>query len=229
MNKIKRAIPSLFTAGNLMLGVFSIVYSAQNQMTGAAIAIFLAAVLDFFDGFVARLLKAESEFGKQFDSMADCVTFGVAPAILLFYLTEPYLIGWGRYAALFLALFAAIRLAIFNIDTRQTSSFIGLPSPAMGITVASFPLIIEFDKFNVTPIILHPWFTPIFAVVFCYLMVAELPLFALKFKNFSWESNKLTYTFLVLCIGFLVVFQFLGIPFIIFTYVFLSVINKFAN
>lgn len=229
MKRFRKSIPSWFTAGNLVLGVFGIVFSAKSEFIGAASCIFLAAVLDFADGFVARLLKAESAFGREFDSLADAVTFGVCPALLLFYMTEPYVPGWTRYTAMFLALTAVIRLAKFNVDTRQTTKFIGLPTPAMALTIASFPFIIEYDQFNVGRFIFEPWFVVVFSLSLSFLMVSSLPLFALKFKSYQWQQNKLQYTFIILSIGFLALFQFLGIPFIVLAYIFLSMISKFAT
>lgn len=229
MKYLRILIPNAFTAGNLLLGVLSIVYAAKGEMTGAGLSIFLAAFLDFFDGFTARLLRSASDFGKEFDSLADTVTFGAAPSLLLFYLTEPYITGWSRYLVLLLALASAIRLARFNTIDSGKPGFNGLPTPAMGITVASFPLIIEFDKFNIATLLLHPLFAPVFALVFSGLMVSTLPMFSLKFKSFGWEQNKLTYSFLALCLGILALLQFVGIPFIVLTYVFLSFINTFAN
>ncbi len=229
MKRFRKSIPSWFTAGNLILGVFGIVFSAKSEFIGAASCIFLAAVLDFFDGFLARLLKAESAFGKEFDSLADAVTFGVCPALLLFYLIEPLVPEWTRYSAILLALAAVIRLAKFNVDTRQKSQFIGLPTPAMALMVASFPFIIEYDHFNVGRYIFEPLFVIVFSVLLSFLMVSSLPLFALKFRSYQWQQNKLQYTFIIFSIGFLALFQFLGIPFIVFSYIFLSLIRKFAT
>jgi CDP-diacylglycerol--serine O-phosphatidyltransferase len=229
MIRIRKSIPSWFTGGNLLLGVMSIIFSAKGEMTGASICIFLAAILDFFDGFVARALNAMSDFGKEFDSLADMVTFGAAPALLLFYMTESLGVGVFKYATLLLALFAGIRLAIFNVDTRQTLGFIGLPSPAMGITVASFPLIIEFQKIPLDHWISNPWFVLLFSGLFAFLMVAPLPMFSLKFKNFTWNDNQNTFIFLATCLIWLVVFKFMGIPFIIITYIIWSLVHTFAS
>jgi CDP-diacylglycerol--serine O-phosphatidyltransferase len=229
MIRIRKSIPSWFTGGNLLLGVMSIIFSAKGEMTGASICIFLAAILDFFDGFVARALNAMSDFGKEFDSLADMVTFGAAPALLLFYMAESLGVGVFKYATLLLALFVGIRLAIFNVDTRQASGFIGLPSPAMGITVASFPLIIEFQKFPLDHWISNPWFVLLFSGLFAFLMVAPLPMFALKFKNFTWNDNQNTFIFLATCIIWLAVFKFMGIPFIIISYIIWSLVHTFAS
>lgn len=229
MNRVRKSIPSWFTAGNLLLGVMSIVFSSKGEMTGASICIFLAAILDFFDGFVARALNAASDFGKEFDSLADMVTFGAAPSLLLFYLSETMGIGFFKYASFLLALFAGIRLAIFNIDSRQSSGFIGLPSPAMGITVASFPLIIEFQQYNLETWMSSPWFALIFSGSFAFLMVAPLPMFSLKFKNFTWVDNRSTFIFLAMCLILLLLFKFMGIPFIIITYIIWSLVHTFAS
>lgn len=229
MNRVRKSIPSWFTGGNLLLGVLSIVFSAKGEMTGASICIFLAAILDFFDGFVARALQATSNFGKEFDSLADIITFGAAPALLLFYIAESYGIGLFKYSTLLLALFAGIRLAIFNVDTRQVSGFIGLPTPAMGITVASFPLIIEFQSFRLEDWVSNPWFVLLFSGLFAFLMVSPISMFAMKFKNFTWADNRTTFVFLITCAILLAVFKFMGIPFIIITYIIWSLVHTFAS
>lgn len=245
----KSAIPNGLTLGNLLMGVLGIIFSFHGEMLWSTYCILLAAVFDFFDGFVARMLGVSGELGKQLDSLADAVTFGVLPGILLFHWIS---IGLGDYfeplqdrelsnalkasVALFVPLMAIMRLAIFNIDTRQSDRFIGVPTPAMALIVASFPLIMELQynlNFYVpinsdialgTLLHLYPWwgawdfhlilllwnplFMMVLSVVLGVLMVAPLPLLSFKFKNFSWQDNKQRYGFLGLVV-FLILLVFL--------------------
>jgi len=249
-------IPNIMTLGNLLCGCLGIVLVFEGNLLWASYLIFIAGVLDFLDGFVARLLKQHSEIGKQLDSLADMVTFGVLPSFILFMLqtkkTVLYTSFWmtnaqkqlqgedGMYAfigsltpytfysflAFALTLFSALRLAKFNIDTRQSDSFIGVPTPANAFVVASFPLILEFNpeyKF----LILNSTFLITYTLIMSYLLISEIPLFALKFKSFSWGSNQIKYIFLILSVILLVVLQFVAIPLIIFLYIILSVISNF--
>jgi CDP-diacylglycerol--serine O-phosphatidyltransferase len=232
------------TLGNLLCGCFGIVFVFQGELTYAAYLIFLAGILDFLDGFVARLLKQHSAIGKELDSLADMVTFGVLPACIIAKMisiiefnllsTQDLVITVGSmdahpysYIAFVLTLFSALRLAKFNVDTRQSDSFIGVPTPANAFVVASFPLIVIFNA-NYGFIVNNTIFLIGYTLVMSYLLVSEIPLFALKFKNFSWDDNKIKYIFLILSVILLVVLQFLGIPLVIFLYITLSLINKSA-
>lgn len=238
-------IPNIMTLGNLLCGCLGIVFVFEGNLLWASYLIFIAGILDFLDGFVARLLKQHSEIGKQLDSLADMVTFGVLPAFIVAKLIQlsttqnsvladfvpstllsqthlPTL----AYIGFTLALFSCLRLAKFNIDTRQSDSFIGVPTPANAFVVAAFPLILEFNpeyKF----LILNSAFLISYTLIMSYLLISEIPLFALKFKNFSWASNQIKYMFLILSIILLVALQFVAIPLIIFLYIILSVISNF--
>jgi CDP-diacylglycerol--serine O-phosphatidyltransferase len=238
-------IPNIMTLGNLLCGCLGIVFVFEGNLLWASYLIFFAGILDFLDGFVARLLNQHSEIGKQLDSLADMVTFGILPSFIIAKLIQisttqntvlSDLIPLGllsqtqlptlAYVAFFLALFSCLRLAKFNIDTRQSDSFIGVPTPANAFVVAAFPLILEFNpeyKF----LILNPTFLICYSLIMSYLLISEIPLFALKFKNFSWGSNQIKYIFLILSVILLVALQFVGIPLIIFLYIILSVINNF--
>ncbi|MES2593577.1 MAG: CDP-diacylglycerol--serine O-phosphatidyltransferase [Bacteroidota bacterium] len=243
MISIKKHIPNTITSGNLLCGCLAIVSAFNGDLVWSAYLVGIAAVLDFFDGFTARLLNVHSEIGKQLDSLADMVTFGVVPGILLFkMLLSSCTIDCGiregiffylPYIAFLIPIFSAIRLAKFNIDTRQSSSFIGVPTPANAILICSLPLIQSFQhyigNFNVDLIIGNVWFLVALSVVMSFLMIAELPLFALKFKNFGWPDNKIRYSFLIISILMLILFQFIAIPFIIFLYVILSAANNSFN
>lgn len=237
-------VPNLMTLGNLLCGCFGIVFVFQGELTYAAYLIFVAGILDFLDGFVARLLKQHSAIGKELDSLADMVTFGVLPAFIVARLIsdtmhkDSFLSNFVSssvvsqisfhplsYVAFILALFSALRLAKFNVDTRQSDSFIGVPTPANAFVVASFPLILEFNS-NYDFIVYNNVFLIGYSLLMSYLLVSEIPLFALKFKNFSWVDNKIKYIFIILSVILLVVLQFLGIPLVIFLYIALSLINN---
>ncbi len=196
----------------------------------AAYLIGIAAVADFFDGLVARALHVSSPIGKDLDSLADMVSFGVVPGAILFQLLRHALPAtglpeWLAYVAFVVSIFSALRLAKFNNDTRQSDSFIGLPTPACTLVVASLPLILAHDTFSLQDIILNPWVLLLLALTLAGLLVAELPLFALKFKNLRWQDNSLQFIFLLLSLGLLVVLQAAAIPLVILLYVLLSVVK----
>jgi CDP-diacylglycerol--serine O-phosphatidyltransferase len=246
---IKKHIPNAITCGNLLCGCLAIVSIFNGNMVWSAYLVGIAAVLDFFDGFVARLLKVGGEMGKQLDSLADMVTFGAVPGFVVFELirtsfrqdmlknisfSESVPIPNFYLAALFIPvlipIFSALRLAKFNIDTRQSSSFIGVPTPANAMLICSLPLINYFQPillgYKVSDITANVYFLVALTVIMSYLMVAELPLFALKFKNFSWTDNKIRYIYLISSLLLLIVFHFIAIPIIIFLYIVLSIINN---
>ncbi|OFY85724.1 MAG: CDP-diacylglycerol--serine O-phosphatidyltransferase [Bacteroidetes bacterium RIFCSPLOWO2_12_FULL_35_15] len=246
---IKKHIPNAITCGNLFCGCLAIVCAFNGNLVWSAYLVGIAAVLDFFDGFAARLLKVGGEMGKQLDSLADMVTFGVVPGVVLFQmilrgldlskegfdLIENH--PWIIYSAFIISIFSAIRLAKFNIDTRQTDSFIGVPTPANTILICSIPLIVNWDvsfsfvEYNLplNKFILNPYLLISLSLLMSYLLIAELPLFALKFKNFGWADNKIRYSFLIISVILLIVFQFIAIPFIIFLYIILSILNTVFN
>ena len=190
MNAIKRNIPNFITLANLTCGLFAIIFAFKGNLTSASLCIFLGAFLDFFDGLAARLLKISGEFGKQLDSMADMVTFGVAPGFILFhfmfYLNNDVIFRHSMQnnsfffpasLALLIPIFSAYRLANFNIDSRQTDSFIGLPTPALAIFIAAIPHI-DFNRF---PMFTDMQLLTVLAVIMPILLVVEMPLFSLKF------------------------------------------------
>jgi CDP-diacylglycerol--serine O-phosphatidyltransferase len=192
----------------------------------------LGIFLDFFDGFFARLFKVSGELGLQLDSLADMVTSGVVPGFVMFWLLKqaqnpadasqiiPYL-------GFIITLGSCYRLANFNIDTRQTDSFIGLPTPANALFILSLPLVIEFsDSMVVFDILTNQWFLFAITIFSAYILNAEIPLFSLKIKDFTFKKNALQIVFLSLCVLLLVFFQYLSIPLIIIIYVLLSVVNN---
>ncbi len=248
---IKKHIPNAITCGNLFCGCLAIVSAFNGNLVASAYLVGIAAVLDFFDGFAARILKVSGELGKQLDSLADMVTFGVVPGVVMFQLLgqawwgmhmdgaafnpelNAHLAKYYPYIAFIpflITIFSAIRLAKFNIDTRQTNSFIGVPTPANSILICSLPLIQAFQStlfgFDFNAIITNVYFLLGLSILMSYLLVAELPLFALKFKNFGWADNKLRFSFLIISVLLIALLHFVAIPFIIFLYIVLSVINN---
>ena len=241
---IKKHLPNAITCGNLFCGCLAIVSAFKGDLVWSAYLVGIAAVLDFFDGFAARLLKVHSAIGSQLDSLADMVTFGVVPGVIMFQLIRHSIDTYSEmqlgivipvyfsYVSFFIVIFSAIRLAKFNIDTRQTDSFIGVPTPANSILICSFPLILEFQtksQDELWVLLLNPYFLIVLTILMSYLLVAELSLFALKFKNFGWIDNKIRYSFLIISLFLLILFQFIAIPFIIFLYIILSIINNTFN
>lgn len=240
---IKRHIPNLLTLGNLLCGTIATIFAIKSNFVGVAVLVILGIIFDFFDGFVARILGVQGELGKQLDSLADMVTSGVVPGMVMLQLLvsaldvnlagcfgiEPYASTDSilPYFGLLLTLGACYRLANFNIDTRQSDSFIGLPTPAMALFVISLPLILEFGEQQLfIDLIMNQYFLFAITIVLTFLMNAEIPLFALKFKTFGIKENSLKYIFLSLSILLLVILKFVAIPLIILMYVAFSVVNN---
>ena len=278
---IKRLIPNLLTAGNLVGGIFAIVLTLQGRVDLAPYCIFVSAIFDFLDGFAARLLRVQSELGKQLDSLADMVTFGVAPGVIIYelirnhyaisYFAQDYIpSSWGlmfpadtsRFCAdsfwlpvpvdhfcssiayvvlpflgFIIPVFALFRLAKFNLDTRQTSSFIGLPTPAMTLFIAALPLMISGGfvdpsawQYNLAAnVLLNPYFLIGCSIVLSVLMVVELPLFALKFKHFKFKGNEIRYIFLTISATLLATLFVWALPIIVVLYIILSLINNLTK
>lgn len=215
-----------------------------GQLSSASVCILLGAFLDFFDGFFARLLKVNSNMGKQLDSLADLVTFGVAPSVTVFQLL--FLIDKGSfynpfledgintytnyylpYIAFLIPVFSAYRLAKFNIDTRQSDTFIGLPTPANALFFISIPFLMEYQKDGLITTFITQTETIICCIIlFCGLMISELKLIALKFKTKSWSENKFRYILIILSTALLLLFRFEAVPIILLLYMILSLINK---
>lgn len=249
---IKKHIPNLFTLLNLLSGMLAVLMAVTDKLLIATFFVFLGIFFDFFDGFFARKFKVEGELGKQLDSLADMVTSGVVPGIVMFQMMlfatkgkwfmelSSETGGWQEYQETFyyfipfigllLTLAAAYRLANFNIDERQTSSFIGLPTPAMSIFVLSLPLILFYSENSFFIGLLHNIYVLIgITILGSYLMNAEIPLFALKFKNYSWKGNEVKYVFLLVTIGLLISLKTVAIPLTIILYIVLSIIENWTK
>ncbi|AEW87336.1 CDP-alcohol phosphatidyltransferase family protein [Flavobacterium columnare] len=238
---IKSQIPNLITLLNLLSGCIAIVFVSQLQFEWAFFFVCLGIFLDFFDGFFARLFKVQSPLGLQLDSLADMVTSGVAPGYVMFQMILKAIGGNQElslntlegsvmllpFLGFIISLGACFRLANFNIDTRQTDSFIGVPTPANSLFIMSFPLVIKFTDISIIVDILHnPYILLLITALSAYVMNAEIPLFSLKIKQFTWSKNALQILFLTLSVVLLLVFKYLGIPLIIIAYILLSVINN---
>ena len=219
-------IPNSITCCNLLSGCISIVLMCNGYAVAAGIMIFVAAIFDFFDGFAARLLKAYSPLGAQLDSLSDVVSFGVAPSFIIYYYLDQ-IVGFEiagfniiPFAAFFLAIFAELRLAKFNIDDRQTTSFIGLPTPAMGLFVASLPFTLKSEMLvSMSKFITNQYFLLAIIILFSFLMVSEIPFFSLKIKNLRFKENKHIYILAIFAIISFIVLGFAAIPFIMLFYI----------
>ncbi|HWA34062.1 MAG TPA: CDP-diacylglycerol--serine O-phosphatidyltransferase, partial [Cyclobacteriaceae bacterium] len=195
--KLLKHLPNALTCGNLLMGCIGIVLTAHEGTYFAAWCVWGACVFDFFDGFTARILSVSSPIGKELDSLADIVSFGVLPSVMLYEMID--IISSSDYlpfAGCLIAVFSALRLAKFNVDENQKDSFIGLPTPASALLITSLMFLKEpFDIF-----ISVDWFLVAIAVVVSFLLVSPWELFALKFKNFSWADNKVRFTFMAVSV-----------------------------
>jgi len=216
-------IPNIITLGNLLCGIMGLIYLQNGSIEIAAYLILIALILDFLDGFVARITNSYSDIGKQLDSLADMVSFGVLPSMILFYLLKDA--DYWRYITLLPAMASALRLAKFNIDNRQTDSFRGLPTPANAMIIAAFPFILHDGGPYLNP--QNTFFIIcIYSILISLIMISDLPMLALKFKSYAWEINKVRYIFLISSVTLLIVFQFTGVPLILLLYVLFSLIQK---
>ena len=229
---MKKHIPNAITCCNLLSGCIATVCALDGNPSLALLWIVLGAVFDFFDGMSARLLGVSSPIGKELDSLADDVTFGVAPSAMVFFMLkdafagQPCLGAWAAYlpfVAFLMAAFSALRLAKFNLDERQTSSFIGLPTPANALFWGS--LVVGYsDWLTSSPYYIYGVIAML--LVSCYLLVAELPLFALKFKHWGWHGNEVKYIFLGTSAVLFAVLGVKGIAVVIAWYVILAVATR---
>lgn len=245
-----KQIPNMITSLNLLCGCVGVIFAIQGDLVTAAIFAFLGIFFDFFDGLAARLLKAQSNVGLELDSLADMITSGVIPGIVMMQLLNLSLTGayldsttlfssqnWNDgfikylpFFGLLITVASAYRLAKFNVDTRQTTSFIGLPTPANTLLIVSIPLIIAYQfSVQIESVVLNKWVLIILTLMSCLLLNAELPLFALKFKTWDFKTNAIRYIFLILCIVALICFHFIAIPLIIGLYILISLFYKNDN
>ncbi|MFO7745750.1 MAG: CDP-alcohol phosphatidyltransferase family protein [Psychroflexus sp.] len=233
---IKRQIPNFITLLNLLSGSVATVFAVQGELSLATLFVALGIFFDFFDGLAARVLNVKSDLGLQLDSLADMVTSGLVPGLVMCQLLSQSIgsstglvflssdVNWMIFTGLIITLGSAYRLAKFNIDERQTDSFIGLPTPANALLILSLALILEYHPES----LISSWFENTYVLVFISIMStlllnAELKLFALKFKNLNFKANWFRYFILIFSIVTLVWLQFIAIPLIILTYILLSI------
>ena len=245
---MKKYIPNIITSLNLICGCIAILFAVNGDLVAASYFVLTGMFFDFFDGLSARLLHVQSEVGVQLDSLADMVTFGVVPGIIMFQLLNKSItnqvletrfevsesmlwfgdnMSFIPFIGLTIVIASAYRLAKFNVDTRQVTSFIGLPTPANTLLIISLPLIYEFQYVEILDtIIFNKWFLIGLTILSSILLNMELPLFALKFKTWDFKNNKIRYLFLGLSLVSILIFKFIAIPIIIGLYILLSIFRK---
>lgn len=238
---IKKHIPNAITLLNLLAGLLALIHAFNGNYNEAFSLVCLGIFFDYWDGFFARIWKVQSPIGLQLDSLADMVTSGVVPGLVMYKmladiqenqsqynLTEDtYYMGVVPYLGFLITLASCYRLAKFNIDTRQTDSFIGLPTPANALLIMSIPMIQFHSEFEwLVDFLSNPYVLVGVTVLSSYLLNAEIPLFSLKVKSFSWEKYKMQVVFLILSLILLILLEFIAIPIIILLYVILSVVNN---
>lgn len=226
--KFRQVIPSMITSLNLISGSFAVIFAFQGNIKTACLLVILSSVFDFFDGFVARLLKAVSEFGKQLDSLADLISFGFAPAVIfynLFLIKNPNETFLG-FSALLIVVFAALRLAKFNIDSEQKTEFKGLPTPAMALFIISISYFSFSQNSPSAEFLLSPYSFVITNIVLSLLMVSNIKLMSLKVKTFKLKEIAWQTILILGGIILLIIFQVLGIGLTIILYIALSFLKQ---
>ena len=238
---MKQHIPNLITLLNLFCGCVAVVFAVMNRLELAAIFVFLGIFFDFFDGFAARMMKVSSEIGVQLDSLADMVTSGLVPGIVMFQLLSmAEKDGWnldllGMHTEVgimplfgfLITLSSAYRLANFNVDENQVSSFRGLPTPANTLLILSLPLILLYQNNEVlSSLLLNQWFLIAVTLISVFLLNSRIELFALKFEGYGFKENGVKYLFLIGSLVLLLTLKFLAIPLIIVLYIITSLLTK---
>jgi len=237
--KIRNNIPNLITTLNLTSGVIAILFSFENQLIISSIFIYVGFFLDYMDGFFARILNAKSNIGKELDSLADLVTFGLAPACIVYNLLKKILyvegfinISLSTISLIFpllIVIFSAIRLAKFNIDTKQEENFIGLPTPANAIYFAWLPFLLCKNNLYQSFIDLYIYLLIIPSLLNSFLLVSPIPFFSFKFKNFNFYENKKRYIFLAYSLLIIILLTNFAIIIIFWSYVLLNISLFFLN
>ncbi|HIZ85263.1 MAG TPA: CDP-diacylglycerol--serine O-phosphatidyltransferase [Candidatus Coprenecus stercoravium] len=211
---IVRHIPNTITCLNLLSGTGAVIHAFQDRFDIALGFIILAAVFDFLDGLAARVLHAYSDTGKELDSLSDVVSFGVAPSLILYNFLDGFTVGvkpWVCFIPLLIAAFSAVRLARFNVDTRQSENFIGLPVPASGLCAASAAAFADHYHTLANQLVANNYAMPALSLILSILMVCSLPMFSLKFKSLKWTVNTERYIFLCTTIPVSVTLLILGL------------------
>ncbi len=220
--KLLRHLPNALTCGNLLCGSLGILWVTKYPVEQAAYFVWAACVFDFLDGFVARALHASSPIGKELDSLADMVSFGLLPTIALYTMIDSTVGIDPLFSFVAFSIFSALRLAKFNIDENQKDSFIGVPTPAIALFITALPFLPE----PAHGVMDHGATLIAIAVLLSFLLVSPFKLFALKFKNFSWADNKIRFTFTLLTALLLAGWQAGAIPLIILLYIAISLVSR---
>ncbi|MGF1924671.1 MAG: CDP-diacylglycerol--serine O-phosphatidyltransferase [Bacteroidia bacterium] len=220
---VKKHIPNAITCANLFSGCIGVVFAFKGELEIAAYFVLLSGIFDFFDGMVARVLNVKSAIGKELDSLADMVSFGLLPGVVMFQLlklannSNEYL----PYLAFFITVFSALRLAKFNIDERQTEDFIGLNTPMNTLFIVSLPFIAkDYPEVIGSTLVLMS-----IVAITSYLLVSEIRIFSMKLGDVSWAKNKMKYLFLMLSVVLIALLQFTAVPFILVLYIGLSLLH----
>jgi len=232
---MRKYIPNTITLINLFCGACALVCILNDQFLWAFYFIFAGGVADYADGMVARVLQVNSVLGKELDSLADMVTFGVVPGAILYMLLAKGITGNieesgiipAAFPGFILSSFAGLRLARFNLDERQTEDFIGLPTPSCTLFMTGLMLVFHYDTFDLRWLVTNPYFIYPVIVIFSYLLVAELRMFGLKFKSFKWKGNEIRFIFIILGLLLLVFLKELAFSVIILLYIIFSIFNQF--
>jgi CDP-diacylglycerol--serine O-phosphatidyltransferase len=244
VQRLRQHLPNLLTLCNLALGFLSVVMAFENRLVLASWLILLAALFDFLDGFTAKLLGAVSELGKQLDSLADIISFGMAPAAITYRLMEFALrnefafSGPGGaslmeriylFSPMLLVLFAAVRLARFNLRENR-AGFLGLATPASGILVAGLAMVVmAHPESSFATFLLRPFVLLVMVLIISILMIMRIPMFSLKFKGFGWRGNKIRYFFLAVSLILLIILHEMALPVIILVYLLLSIVSLLSK
>jgi CDP-diacylglycerol---serine O-phosphatidyltransferase len=226
--RMKKYLPNFFTLLNLTIGSLGAILALQGNLTHAAVCIWLGAFFDFWDGWLARLLKAYSPLGKQLDSLADLITFGWLPASIIYVLiSQQAASAYLPYVALLIPNFSALRLARFNIDTRQQNVFIGLPVPASGVFISTLPLMITTNKYAcLTALLTNPYALVVLVILTSYLLIANIKLMAFKFTTYTWYPNRFKYSFLLTAVLLIIFLRAEGLALSIVFYVLASIVSS---
>lgn len=225
---MKKYLPNFFTLFNLTIGSLGAILALKGNLTHAALCIWLGVFFDFFDGWLARLLKAYSPLGQQLDSLADLITFGWLPASIIYELiSKQTSLAYLPYIALLIPNFSALRLARFNIDNRQQNVFIGLPVPANGMFISTLPLMIAANKYAwLTTLLTNPYALVVLVILTSYLLIANIKLMAFKFTTYIWYPNRFKYSFLLTAALLILLLRAEGLALSIVLYVLASIVSS---
>ena len=224
---MSKHIPNLLTISNLICGCIALFFTFKGELVFTAYLIFLAAIFDFMDGAVARLLNVSNSIGKELDSLADMVSFGLVPGSVVFHLLEEGTLSQYSFMALLIPIFSAYRLAKFNVDENQNENFIGLPTPANCLVFISIPLITTFNSESTIAYLFEiPEILLIITILMSLALVSKINMFSLKFKNLKFQDNKFKFLLITISIILLTCLEFLAIPIIILLYLIISILKR---